>query len=213
MSRASSPSLPLYNAAPSLFIPRPSSSRPTTPIPRDPTSSSITSTYSLLQPQETADRLDTSLNAGLHPSEAQSRLLKDGPNELPHEEPEPLWLRFFKQFQETLILLLLGSAAISFFMGNLDDAVSITIAVTIVVTVGFVQEYRSEKSLEALNRLVPHFAHLRREGGRPGALSFARTNGDTTELQPVTKDLADKLSSTVPSSAACRWRSCSILDW
>lgn len=45
-------------------------------------------------------------------------------------------------------------------MGNLDDAISITIAVAIVVTVGFVQEYRSEKSLEALNKLVPHFAHL-----------------------------------------------------
>lgn len=45
-------------------------------------------------------------------------------------------------------------------MGNLDDAVSIAIAVTIVVTVGFVQEYRSEKSLEALNKLVPHYAHL-----------------------------------------------------
>jgi Ca2+-transporting ATPase len=45
-------------------------------------------------------------------------------------------------------------------MGNLQDAVSITVAVTIVVTVGFVQEYRSEKSLEALNQLVPHFAHI-----------------------------------------------------
>lgn len=44
-------------------------------------------------------------------------------------------------------------------MGNLDDAVSITIAVAIVVTVGFVQEYRSEKSLEALSKLVPHSAH------------------------------------------------------
>ena len=199
MSRAATPSLPLYNATPSLNVPRPSS-RPTTPAPRNPTSSSITSTYSLLQPQETADRLDTSLSVGLHPSEAQSRLLKDGPNELPHEEPEPLWLRFLKQFQETLILLLLGSAAVSFFMGNLDDAVSITIAVTIVVTVGFVQEYRSEKSLEALSRLVPHFAHLRREGGRPGAFNFVRTNGDATELQPVTKDRTDKLSSTVPAA-------------
>ena len=48
-------------------------------------------------------------------------------------------------------------------MGNLDDAVSIAIAVTIVVTVGFVQEYRSEKSLEALNKLVPHYAHLIRD--------------------------------------------------
>lgn len=97
---------------------------------------------------------------GLAPAEAEIRLAQDGPNELPHEEPEPLWLRFVKQFRETLILLLLGSAAISFFMGNYDDAVSITLAVTIVVTVGFVQEYRSEKSLEALSRLVPHYAHL-----------------------------------------------------
>jgi Ca2+-transporting ATPase len=79
----------------------------------------------------------------LAPSDAQARLIEDGPNELPHEEPEALWLRFLKQFKETLILLLLASAAISFFMGNLDDAVSITLAVTIVVTVGFVQEYRS----------------------------------------------------------------------
>ena len=79
---------------------------------------------------------------------------------MPSEEPEPLWLRFLKQFKETLILLLLGSAVVSFFMGNLDDAISIGIAVTIVVTVGFVQEYRSEKSLESLNKLVPHYAHV-----------------------------------------------------
>ena len=76
-------------------------------------------------------------------------------------------------------------------MGNLDDAVSITIAVTIVVTVGFVQEYRSEKSLEALNRLVPHFAHLRR-------------GGTNTELQPLANGSrskrTDKLSSTVPAA-------------
>lgn len=75
-------------------------------------------------------------------------------------------MRFFKQFVESpLILLLLGSAAVSFMMGNMEDAVSITLAVVIVVAVGFVQEYRSEKSLEALNKLVPHYAHLVR--GRP----------------------------------------------
>ncbi|KAI9812020.1 MAG: ATPase, P-type (transporting), HAD super, sub IC [Pycnora praestabilis] len=121
--------------------------------------------------------------------------MKDGPNELLHEEPEPLWLRFLKQFKETLILLLLVSAGISFFMGNFDDAISITIAVTIVVTVGFVQEYRSEKSLEALNRLVPYHAHLIR--GMKGSRSSndrhaSQENG--IELEPLMDSTAASLS-------------------
>lgn len=45
-------------------------------------------------------------------------------------------------------------------MGNKDDAISIAVAVTIVVLVGFIQEYRSEKSIEALSHLVPNHAHL-----------------------------------------------------
>lgn len=188
MSRSSSPALPVYNQD---AIER------ATPVPSAGASSSITATYCRLSPQQTAERLSTSLSVGLVPSEAQTRLVKDGPNELPHEEEEPLWLRFLKQFKETLILLLLASAAVSFFIGNTDDAVSITLAVTIVVTVGFVQEYRSEKSLEALNKLVPHSAHVRR-----GALSRAAPpprqatrDGTDIELEP----LAD--GSAVPPSA------------
>lgn len=109
---------------------------------------------------EAASNLQTSLTHGLTAGEALSRLRDFGPNEIPHEPPEPLWLRFLKQFQEPLIILLLASAFASIIVGNLDDAVSITVAVTIVVTVGFVQEYRSEKSIEALNHLVPNHAHL-----------------------------------------------------
>lgn len=51
--------------------------------------------------------------------------------------------------------MLLASAAISVLMKQYDDSISITIAIVIVVTVGFVQEYRSEKTLEQLNKLVP----------------------------------------------------------
>jgi len=109
---------------------------------------------------EIASQLRTSLTHGLTGVEALRRLGEYGPNEIPHEEPEPLWLRFLGQFKEPLILLLLASAGASILVGNMDDAVSITVAVTIVVTVGFVQEYRSEKSIEALNHLVPNHAHL-----------------------------------------------------
>jgi P-type Ca2+ transporter type 2C len=151
--------------------------------------------------------LETSLSLGLSPSEAEARLLKNGLNELPHEEPEPLWLRFLKQFKETLILLLLASAGVSFVMGNLDDAISITLAVTIVVTVGFVQEYRSEKSLEALSRLVPHYAHLRRGGRRPressSSSSYSMPRSSSIEMEPLANGSAsgtDKTSFTAPAA-------------
>ncbi|EHK24775.1 putative Ca/Mn-transporting ATPase [Trichoderma virens Gv29-8] len=116
--------------------------------------------FSFMTPSEAAAQLRTSLTYGLTPNEALKRLGEYGPNEIPHEEPEPLWLRFVKQFQEPLIVLLLVSAGTSLLLGNMDDAISITVAVTIVVSVGFVQEYRSEKSIEALNHLVPNHAHL-----------------------------------------------------
>ncbi|KAI9885830.1 MAG: hypothetical protein M1823_002360 [Watsoniomyces obsoletus] len=154
--------------------------------------------------------LDTSLVTGLSPTEARTRLMNYGPNELPHEEPEALWLRFVKQFKETLILLLLASASISAFMGNWDDAISIAIAVTIVVSVGFVQEYRSEKSLEALNRLVPHYAHLIRghKDAQTVLNNFATTRGPNAGIgkDPLPKPSQDefaaieKASSVVPAS-------------
>ncbi|KAI0391656.1 calcium-transporting P-type ATPase [Xylariaceae sp. FL0594] len=123
-------------------------------------SRSMADTYSFMTPAETAAHLRTSLTHGLSPGEALSRLRDFGPNEIIHQEPDPLWLRFLMQFREPLIILLLISAFLSVFVGNMDDAVSITVAVTIVVTVGFVQEYRSEKSIEALSHLVPNHAHL-----------------------------------------------------
>ncbi|KIW10784.1 hypothetical protein PV08_10083 [Exophiala spinifera] len=192
MSKPSASALPVFNAEATPI------SRQRSPA-RAPGSSSITSVYSLLGPQDTADRLQTSLTQGLLQSEAHARLGKDGPNELPHEEEEPLWLRFLKQFKETLILLLLGSAAISLFIGNKDDAVSIALAVTIVVTVGFVQEYRSEKSLEALNRLVPHYAHVRRTATPSGAPLGSDAEEGDIELEPLANG-TPKATKTIPAS-------------
>lgn len=95
-------------------------------------------------------------------------------------------------------------------MGNLDDAVSITIAVTIVVTVGFVQEYRSEKSLEALNKLVPHYAHVIRSSpnvkGRPDRAVQDQETPIGIEMAPLMDSSSpasspfERSSTTIPAS-------------
>lgn len=191
MSRSTTPILPTHNVDTFKTDDEP-------PARRATTASNITAGYAVLSPEDAAQRLETSLTSGLSPAEAQSRLHKNGPNELPSEEEEPLWMRFLKQFKETLILLLLASAVISFFIGNTDDSISITLAVTIVVSVGFVQEYRSEKSLEALNKLVPHSAHIRRGGSARSR--HPPISRDVIELEPLADGTSEKISSTVPAA-------------
>lgn len=85
--------------------------------------------YSFLTPEETASRLRTDSKSGLadHQDYLHRRSIH-GLNQLQDDEPEPLYLKFLNQFKESpLILLLLASAAVSVLMGNVDDAISITL--------------------------------------------------------------------------------------
>lgn len=110
---------------------------------------------------QTLSALGTSASSGLDASKVHAVRELAGANEFEVEAKEPTWKKFIVKFYEDpLILLLVASAAVSAVVGNYDDAASILMAIAIVVTVGFVQEQRSEKSLEALNKLVPHYCHL-----------------------------------------------------
>jgi len=100
-----------------------------------------------------------------------------------------------KQFKEPLILLLLCSAGASVLVGNKDDALSIAVAVTIVVSVGFIQEYRSEKSIEALSHLVPNHAHLIR-GEQP------RTSSQRTPTWPPSGGVAPERETLMDSTSS-----------
>ncbi|KAI6022611.1 hypothetical protein EDC04DRAFT_2575131 [Pisolithus marmoratus] len=115
--------------------------------------------------EDTIAHFHSSINAGLSAASIPALQEVHGYNEFSVATPEPAILKFAKNIYESpLILLLCASATISAIMGNIDDAISITVAVAIVLTVGFVQEQRSEKSLEALNKLVPHHCHVIRQG-------------------------------------------------
>ena len=76
----------------------------------------------------------------------------------------PILKSFLEQMKEPLILMLLVSAAVSLILEQYSDAISITIALTIVSLVAAVQEYRSEKALEKLTDLVPHTCTVLRDG-------------------------------------------------
>lgn len=151
------------------------------------------STFCSKSIEQTANELNTDLRLGLSSNlDILTRKSIHGVNELTSEEEESLALKFISSFYEDpLILLLIGSAAISFWMKNIDDAVSITLAIFIVVTVGFVQEYRSEKSLEALNKLVPAEAHLTRNGNTSSVLASTLVPGDLVHFSQGDRIPAD----------------------
>ncbi|GAA6040355.1 hypothetical protein JCM8097_007572 [Rhodosporidiobolus ruineniae] len=128
---------------------------------------------------QTLSALSTSASKGLDAQKVPAIRELSGPNEFEVDAKDPTWKKFIQKFYEDpLILLLLASAAVSVVVGNYDDAASILVAVFIVITVGFVQEQRSEKSLEALNKLVPHYCHLIRNGQKTTTLGNVLVPGD-----------------------------------
>lgn len=158
-----------------------------------PRSSSPSIKFSCKSIEDTAAELKTDIKIGL--SNSQDILTRRsiyGVNELSSDEEENIFMKFVSNFYEDpLILLLIGSALVSFFMGNVEDAVSITLAILIVVSVGFVQEYRSEKSLEALNKLVPAEAKLTRNGSTSTVLASQLVPGDLVHFNQGDKIPAD----------------------
>ncbi|XP_071172782.1 calcium-transporting ATPase type 2C member 1-like isoform X2 [Mytilus edulis] len=131
---------------------------------------------------EVTETTRTNVDTGLNGSEVSQRRSYHGYNEFEIAKEEPLWKKYLGEFNNPLILLLLASALISLIMKQFDDAVSITVAIIIVVTVAFVQEYRSEKSLEALAKLVPPQCHCLRNGQIETFLARELVPGDIVHL-------------------------------
>ncbi|MFH1026968.1 MAG: HAD-IC family P-type ATPase, partial [Pseudomonadota bacterium] len=101
---------------------------------------------------------------GLTGAEAARRLTQHGPNELQAAEPTSPWAILATQFKNVLIIILLIGTAISAFLGHGTEAVAIAVIVLLAVLLGFVQEYRAERALEALGRMAAPTAIILRQG-------------------------------------------------
>ncbi|XP_009075176.1 PREDICTED: calcium-transporting ATPase type 2C member 2 [Acanthisitta chloris] len=134
------------------------------------------------QKEDLARALKVDLETGLSAFSVLQRRVKHGWNEFSVENTEPIWKKYLDQFKNPLILLLLASALVSVITKEYEDAASITMAVLIVVTVAFIQEYRSEKSLEELTKLVPPECNCLREGKLQHLLARELVPGDIIYL-------------------------------
>ncbi|CAM5151224.1 unnamed protein product [Eretmochelys imbricata] len=128
--------------------------------------------------EDLAKSLHVDLQTGLSEFSVLQRRITHGWNEFTVDNTEPIWKKYLDQFKNPLILLLLASALVSVITKEYEDAVSIAMAVIIVVTVAFIQEYRSEKSLEELNKLVPPECNCIRKGKLQHLLARDLVPGD-----------------------------------
>jgi P-type Ca2+ transporter type 2C len=113
--------------------------------------------------EETLKELN-STETGLSQSEAQKRLAEFGPNELKKEARTSPIKMFFEQFTDILIIILLIATALSLAIGEYIDAIVIIAIVLATAVLGFVEEFRSEKAVEALKKMTAPTATVLRDG-------------------------------------------------
>lgn len=120
--------------------------------------------------EQVTRKLRTNIGVGLSSEEVENRRNKHGPNKLEEQKKESLFIRFIKQFQDFMIIILLVaavvSAGISYFQGENDyiDSIIIVAIVVLNAIMGLVQEAKAEKSLEALKNMAAPVAKVKRDG-------------------------------------------------
>ncbi len=141
--------------------------------------------------QEVETELSTSLHTGLTQSEARQRLEKIGPNQLQEGKRRTPWDMLLDQFKDVLIIILLISAVVSVILGEMTDAIVIGIIVLLNAIMSVLQEYRAEKSLEALKKMTVPESLVIRDGKQKKVQSYQLVPGDIVLLDSGDRIPAD----------------------
>ncbi|MCK4439426.1 cation-translocating P-type ATPase [Candidatus Bathyarchaeota archaeon] len=113
--------------------------------------------------KEVMHALNVTMN-GLSSEEVQRRLEEFGPNELKKEKRKSPFKLFLEQFTDVLIIILLAATVLSFAVGEPYDAMVIIAIVIACAVLGFTQEYKAEKAIEALKKMTAPTATVLRDG-------------------------------------------------
>lgn len=131
--------------------------------PNEPETKTLTTPWHILPVDEVFSLLKSS-PAGLTSAQANGRLTLYGPNELQAAEKVSPWSILAEQFKNVLIIILLIAVVLSVFLGHGIEAIAIAVIVLFAVILGFIQEYRAERAIEALREMAAPTATVLRDG-------------------------------------------------
>ncbi|NLV37069.1 MAG: cation-translocating P-type ATPase [Clostridiaceae bacterium] len=137
------------------------------------------------------DVVDSGIHDGLSEKEAKKKLLEYGPNLLAEKKKNSPLRLLLSQFTDIMVIILMVSTAISAFMGEITEAVTIITIIVLNSILGFVQEFRTEKTMEALKRLTAPAAKVMRSGRQVSIPAQQIVPGDVIVLESGDRIAAD----------------------
>lgn len=138
--------------------------------------------YYLTPVADVATELTTS-PAGLDAATASRRLAEHGPNQLANTQQKTIWQLVLHQLSDVMILVLLAAAGVSVLIGEAKSAYVILAIVGLNAIIGFVQEYRADKAMEALQKMAASHAQALRDGQAQQVPTAELVPGDVVALE------------------------------
>lgn len=128
---------------------------------------------------------------GLTEREADQKLGQFGPNELKAKRKKTPFMMFLDQFKDFMIMVLIAAAIVAGIVGELTDTLIIIAIIIANAVIGFVQEYRAEKAIEALKQMAAPMVNVLRDGNAASIVSRELVPGDIVLLEAGTIMPAD----------------------
>lgn len=144
-----------------------------------------------LQVEKVVQFLGVDLSVGLSEAEVNRRQKEFGPNRVTARRGTPAWMKFLQQFNQPLVYILLLAVGVTAMLGEWVDSSVIFGVVIVNAIVGFLQEAKAEKAIEALAKMVATETTVRREGRKQRIHSEQLVPGDVVLLQSGDRVPAD----------------------
>lgn len=144
-----------------------------------------------LPSEQAAGLLESDSATGLAQAEVDARMQQFGPNRMTAHKRLSEWMRFVLQFNQPLLYILIAATVITVALGEWVDAAVIFCVVLINAVIGYLQEAKAEKAIEALANMVVTEATVRRGGQKLRVASAQLVPGDVVLLQSGDRVPAD----------------------